>query len=125
VVVARLNLVTGPSRAALAILGLTIPVLAFLGQLSRSGGIRRLMSDTLGSRVFGDGITLSVACRPSPRRGARNSSSLTCGTTSVNQGQFDLTSLKAAALLFMLLPRNSRKNRFFLNNRPVIIVPNR
>ena len=41
------NLVTRPSRTALAVLGLTIPVLAFLGLFSLSGGIRHLMGDTL------------------------------------------------------------------------------
>jgi putative ABC transport system permease protein len=44
---AWLNLVTRPSRTALAVLGLTIPVLAFLGLFSLSGGIRHLMGDTL------------------------------------------------------------------------------
>ena len=42
------NLVTRPSRTGLAVLGLTIPVLAFLGLFSVSGGIRHLMGDTLG-----------------------------------------------------------------------------
>ena len=46
---AWLNLVTRPSRTALAVLGLTIPVLAFLGLFSLSGGIRHLMGDTLES----------------------------------------------------------------------------
>src|SRR3954454_4465241 len=43
------NLVTRPTRTALAVLGLTIPVLAFLGLFSLSGGIRHLMGDTLSS----------------------------------------------------------------------------
>ena len=43
------NLVTRPTRTALAVLGLTIPVLAFLGLFSLSGGIRHLMGDTLAS----------------------------------------------------------------------------
>jgi putative ABC transport system permease protein len=43
------NLITRPSRTALAVLGLTIPVLAFLGLFSISGGIRHLMGDTLAS----------------------------------------------------------------------------
>ena len=34
------NLVTRPTRTALAIVGLTIPVLAFLGLFSVLGGIR-------------------------------------------------------------------------------------
>jgi putative ABC transport system permease protein len=41
------NLITRPTRTVLAILGLTIPVLAFLGLFSLSGGIRHLMGDTL------------------------------------------------------------------------------
>lgn len=41
------NLVTRPTRTTLAVLGLTIPVLAFLGLFSVSGGIRHLMGDTL------------------------------------------------------------------------------
>jgi putative ABC transport system permease protein len=43
------NLVTRPTRTALAVLGLTIPVLAFLGLFSVSRGIRHLMGDTLAS----------------------------------------------------------------------------
>jgi putative ABC transport system permease protein len=42
------NLVTRPTRTALAVVGLTIPVLAFLGLFSISGGIRHLMGSTLG-----------------------------------------------------------------------------
>jgi putative ABC transport system permease protein len=41
------NLISRPTRTALAVLGLTIPVLAFLGLFSISGGIRHLMGDTL------------------------------------------------------------------------------
>ena len=41
------NLISRPSRTGLAILGLTIPVLAFLGLFSISAGIRHLMGDTL------------------------------------------------------------------------------
>lgn len=37
------NLITRPSRTALATIGLTIPVLAFLGLFSISQGIRDLM----------------------------------------------------------------------------------
>src|SRR4051812_15401592 len=44
---AWLNLVTRPTRTGLAVLGLTIPVLAFLGLFSLSRGIRHLMGDTL------------------------------------------------------------------------------
>jgi len=43
------NLVTRPTRTALAVLGLTIPVLAFLGLFSLSEGIRHLMGDTISS----------------------------------------------------------------------------
>ena len=43
------NLVSRPSRTALAVLGLTIPLLAFLELFSLSGGIRHLMGDTLAS----------------------------------------------------------------------------
>jgi putative ABC transport system permease protein len=42
------NLITRPTRTALAVVGLTIPVLAFLGLFSISGGIRHLMGNTLG-----------------------------------------------------------------------------
>jgi putative ABC transport system permease protein len=41
------NLITRPTRTALAVLGLTIPVLAFLGLFSVSNGIRDLMGGTL------------------------------------------------------------------------------
>ena len=43
------NLISRPTRTALAVLGLTIPLLAFLGLFSLSGGIRHLMGDTLAS----------------------------------------------------------------------------
>jgi putative ABC transport system permease protein len=43
------NLVSRPTRTALAVLGLTIPLLAFLGLFSLSRGIRHLMGDTLAS----------------------------------------------------------------------------
>jgi putative ABC transport system permease protein len=42
------NLITRPSRTTLAVVGLTIPVLAFLGLFSISQGIRDLMGNTLG-----------------------------------------------------------------------------
>ena len=42
------NLVTRPTRTGLAVVGLTIPVLALLGLFSISGGIRHLMGSTLG-----------------------------------------------------------------------------
>ena len=49
------NLVTRPTRTALAVLGLTIPVLAFLGLFSLSEGIRHLMGDTLSQHAEPDG----------------------------------------------------------------------
>jgi putative ABC transport system permease protein len=42
------NLITRKSRTSLAVLGLTIPVLAFLGLFSVSQGIRNLMGSALG-----------------------------------------------------------------------------
>jgi putative ABC transport system permease protein len=42
------NLVSRPSRTALAVVGLTIPVLAFLGLFSVTRGIRDLIGNTLG-----------------------------------------------------------------------------
>jgi hypothetical protein len=43
------NLITPPSRTALAIVGLTIPFLAFLGLFSISRGIRDLVGGTIAS----------------------------------------------------------------------------
>jgi putative ABC transport system permease protein len=43
------NLITRPTRTALAVVGLTIPVVAFLGLFSLSRGIRDLMGSTLGT----------------------------------------------------------------------------
>ncbi len=43
------NLITRPTRTALAVVGLTIPVLAFLGLFSITRGIRDLMGSTLDS----------------------------------------------------------------------------
>ncbi len=43
------NLISRPTRTSLAVLGLTIPLLAFLGLFSLSAGIRHLMGDTLAS----------------------------------------------------------------------------
>jgi putative ABC transport system permease protein len=57
------NLVTRPTRTALAVLGLTIPVLAFLGLFSLSGGIRHLMGDTLASM---DNLMVLSANAPAP-----------------------------------------------------------
>ena len=41
------NLLTRPTRAGLALVGLSIPVLGVLGLFSLSGGIRNLLGDTL------------------------------------------------------------------------------
>lgn len=60
---AWMNLVTRPSRTALAVLGLTIPVLAFLGLFSLSGGIRHLMGDTLAGM---DNLMVLSANAPAP-----------------------------------------------------------
>jgi putative ABC transport system permease protein len=49
---AWLNLVTRPARTALAVIGLTIPILAILGLFSLTSGIRHLMGDTL-ARING------------------------------------------------------------------------
>jgi putative ABC transport system permease protein len=57
------NLVTRPSRTALAVVGLTIPVLAFLGLFSLSQGIRDLMGTTLGKM---QGLMVLRENSPSP-----------------------------------------------------------
>ncbi|MFO0907002.1 MAG: FtsX-like permease family protein [Isosphaeraceae bacterium] len=57
------NLITRPTRTALAVMGLTIPVLAFLGLFSISGGIRQLMGNTLGKM---QGIMVLRENSPSP-----------------------------------------------------------
>jgi putative ABC transport system permease protein len=57
------NLVTRPSRTALAVVGLTIPVLAFLGLFSLSQGIRDLMGSTLGKM---QGLMVLRENSPSP-----------------------------------------------------------
>jgi putative ABC transport system permease protein len=49
---AWLNLVTRPARTTLAVIGLTIPILAILGLFSVTRGIRHLMGDTL-ARING------------------------------------------------------------------------
>jgi putative ABC transport system permease protein len=49
---AWLNLVTRPARSALAVVGLTIPILAIVGLFSVTKGIRHLMGDTL-ARING------------------------------------------------------------------------
>ncbi len=57
------NLITRPSRTALAVVGLTIPVLAFLGLFSVSNGIRDLMGNTLGKM---QGLMVMRESSPSP-----------------------------------------------------------
>ena len=52
-----------PSRTALAAIGLTIPVLAFLGLFSISQGIRDLMGNTLGKM---QGLMVLRENSPSP-----------------------------------------------------------
>ncbi len=44
---AWLNLITRPTRTGLAVLGLTIPIVAILGLFSLTNGIRSLMGSTL------------------------------------------------------------------------------
>jgi putative ABC transport system permease protein len=57
------NLITRPLRTALAVVGLTIPVLAFLGLFSISQGIRDLMGSTLGKM---QGLMVLRENAPSP-----------------------------------------------------------
>src|SRR5579885_1615647 len=57
------NLITRPSRTALAVIGLTIPILAFLGLFSISRGIRDLVGGTL---VKMDGLLVLRVNSPSP-----------------------------------------------------------
>ncbi len=57
------NLVTRPSRTALAVIGLTIPILAFLGLFSLSQGIRDLVGGTLGKM---EGLLVLRVNSPSP-----------------------------------------------------------
>lgn len=57
------NLITRPSRTLLAVVGLTIPVLAFLGLFSLTQGIRDLMGTTLGKM---QGLMVLRANSPTP-----------------------------------------------------------
>src|SRR5689334_21700649 len=57
------NLITRPSRTALAVIGLTIPILAFLGLFSISRGIRNLVGGTL---VTMQGLLVLRENSPSP-----------------------------------------------------------
>ena len=64
------NLVTRPSRTALAAVGLTIPVLAFLGLFSISQGIRKLVGRHTGHDAGADGPAREFA-EPGVQRPAR------------------------------------------------------
>ena len=57
------NLITRPSRTALAVVGLTIPILAFLGLFSISRGIRELVGGTLAKM---EGLQVLRVNSPSP-----------------------------------------------------------
>ena len=57
------GLVTRPTRTALAILGLTIPIVAILGLFSLTQGIRSLMGDTLAKM---NGLMVLRANAPAP-----------------------------------------------------------
>jgi len=57
------NLVTRPMRTALAVVGLTIPVLAFLRLVQHLQGIRDLMGNTLGKM---QGLMVLRENSPSP-----------------------------------------------------------
>src|SRR3974390_418294 len=57
------NLIPRPSRTALAVVGLTIPILAFLGLFSISRGIRNLVGGTL---VTMQGLLVLRMNSPSP-----------------------------------------------------------
>lgn len=65
------NLITRPTRTFLAVLGLTIPVLAILGLFSLSNGIRNLMGHTL------DQINGLMVLRANSRARIQRSSGIT------------------------------------------------
>ena len=52
---AWLNLITRPLRTLLAVVGLTIPIVAILGLFSLTQGIRSLMGNTLARMDGTDG----------------------------------------------------------------------
>jgi len=60
---AWLNLVTRPARTFLAVVGLTIPILAILGLFSLTHGIRSLMGNTLARM---NGLIIMRANSPAP-----------------------------------------------------------
>src|SRR5262245_1729012 len=57
------NLITRPTRTFLAVLGLTIPILAILGLFSLTEGIRTLMGNTLAKM---NGVMVLRANAPAP-----------------------------------------------------------
>lgn len=57
------NLITRPTRTFLAVLGLTIPIIAILGLFSLTGGIRTLMGNTLARM---NGLMVMRANSPAP-----------------------------------------------------------
>jgi len=57
------NLITRPARTGLAVLGLTIPIIAILGLFSLTNGIRALMGNTLAKM---NGLMVMRASSPAP-----------------------------------------------------------
>ena len=57
------NLITRPTRTMLAVLGLTIPIIAILGLFSLTNGIRTLMGNTLAKM---NGLMVMRANAPAP-----------------------------------------------------------
>ena len=57
------NLITRPTRTFLAVLGLTIPIIAILGLFSLTNGIRTLMGNTLAKM---NGLMVMRANSPAP-----------------------------------------------------------
>src|SRR6185437_7383633 len=57
------NLLTRPLRTALALIGLSIPILGVMGLFSLSGGLRNMVGDTL-SKV--EGVMVLRENAPSP-----------------------------------------------------------
>ena len=57
------NLITRPTRTMLAVLGLTIPIIAILGLFSLTNGIRTLMGNTLAKM---NGLMVMRANSPAP-----------------------------------------------------------
>ena len=57
------NLITRPTRTLLAVMGLTIPIIAILGLFSLTNGIRTLMGSTLARM---NGLMVMRANSPAP-----------------------------------------------------------